>query len=126
MVYLNSLMEYQKRIGGEVYITHEVDLYKKLDMPFNESGRYFQEALEFQRKLYKTEEREWENLIQEEFNPPRELLVKNRNNEELNEQETEELTDFYKTLMRKFVFFVLPNGIERLDSIGDLVYSLEN
>ncbi len=54
-IYLYSLTNYQKRIGGIVYpwkVKDTEDHYKKLEMPPSKSGRYFREALEFQKKIY--------------------------------------------------------------------------
>jgi len=117
--FINSLINYQKRIGGEFYWGNEdsdwsesIEVYKNLDIPKKESGRYFREALKFQKetKMYELRtEDELGGFMRNQFELPLDIIEKYSNNEKLNREQIEKISEFYKSVGKK-LFFTLQFG----------------
>ncbi len=107
--YLNSLINYQKRIGGEFYMSNwgDINIYDTLNIPPSESGKYFREALEFQKKFYDMTDNE---LINSFINWLDLTPIKERYKKGLisKEEFMGELVDWGKEKNRK-IYFSLPN-----------------
>lgn len=116
-IYLDSLINYQKRTGGIVYpwgVKDTEDYYKKLEIPSSESGRYFRESLEFQKKFYDMNNEELTNFFGGWLNPIKEKYKKGL----INKEETiTELIKLSKENYRK-IFFSLPNIDNTIMKLG--------
>ncbi len=109
--YLDSLINYQKRIGGEFYLNevYDEDPYKILDIPISKSGEYFREAAKFQRTLYNMSKEELNGFIKRNFISPIEELVESYEKKNIPEEEAiRKVSELGKRMGRNFIF-MLPN-----------------
>lgn len=135
-IYVQTLMNYAKRIGGEFYFANRdknwddsKEIYEKLDIPVKESTKYLGEALEFQRKLYDMSDEEVAKSFRENFNIN---LIDRYMKGEIN-KDNDEAKEAVKKLGRKFLFafpiinkrfnYPLDEMIQSLDVTGQVAQS---
>lgn len=119
--YVQTLINYVKRIGGEFYFANRDknwddsgEIYEKLGIPIKESARYLGEALEFQRKLYDMSDEEVAKSFRENFNID---LIDSYMRGEIN-KDNDEAKEAVKKLGRKF-FFAFPIVNKRFNYPSD-------
>lgn len=108
---LNLLINYQKRIGNEFYCDKEI--YEILDISPSESGRYFREALEFQKKFYDLDIEQCEDflvkyLFDKHLTSPEEYLEQYQKGIISKEEANQKVSEIEREIGRKF-FCTLPN-----------------
>lgn len=115
---MDSLIKYEKRTLGDFYSGNKnnwkdlENIYKKLGISVSESGTYFKEAMEFQRKLYdvKNEEQLYDIISKEnDFNLLKEKInsLKWPLGEDITKEQEREFLLIGENIKKKF-FFILP------------------
>lgn len=121
-IFIDLLADYSKRVQGEFYWKFASDffpktlkIYENIGIPVKESGKYFGEALELQRKMYNMNNQEITDIFYKDFGfkEVNDKLEKYKNNELEKEELEKEIEKYCKKSWTK-LFFMFPHFLDKI------------